>query len=171
MRWHVTDTLDHQLNITESSHQVEVSVLCCSIFGWHFLDMSLFDKLIGWVNYVLLSPKPLVNLQQFVHLLLETSGNRRMSKSRSRKEQKSVQQIPPERIIVLSGSHWQETGVMFLYWFIKSFVCLSCLKDVRNASIMGRQRKAIRRMSVKESQSDFYKLWNSRQETAASCLL
>lgn len=55
------------------SHQVEVSVLCCSIFGWHLLDMSFLDKLIGWVHNVLFSSQPLINLKQFVHLLLETS--------------------------------------------------------------------------------------------------
>lgn len=37
--------------------------------------MSFFDELICRVNYVLLSSEPLVNLQQLVHLLLETSDN------------------------------------------------------------------------------------------------
>lgn len=54
-----------------TSHQVEVSVLCCSIFGWHLFDVSLFDEFIGRVDDVLLSPKPFINLQEFVHLLLE----------------------------------------------------------------------------------------------------
>lgn len=107
--------------------------------------MSFFDELIGWVNYVLFSPKPLVNLQQFVHLLLKTFEQQEDEQSRSRKDEKTIHQIPPQGVILLSGSHWlavfpakQEAGVIFLYWLIKSFVCLSCLKDVRNTSIMAR---------------------------------
>lgn len=83
----------HEMNSTEDknatykhpitvSHQVEVSVLCCSIFGWHLLDMSFFDELICWVNYVLFSSKPLIHLQKFVHLLLKTLSNSRMSKDK-----------------------------------------------------------------------------------------
>ena len=56
----------------QPSHQVEVSVLCRSVFGWHLLDVSFFDELVGRVNDVLLSPEPLVHLQQLVHLLLKT---------------------------------------------------------------------------------------------------
>lgn len=60
-----------------TSHQVEVSVLCCSIFGRHLFDVSLFDEFIGWVNDVLLSPESFINLQQFVHLLLELNRSDR----------------------------------------------------------------------------------------------
>ena len=63
------------------SHQVKVSVLGCPVFGRHLLDMALLYEFVGRVHNVLLSPKPLVDLQQFVHLLLKTPERERVNAS------------------------------------------------------------------------------------------
>lgn len=71
--------------------------------------MSFFDELVGWVNDVLLPSEPLVNLQQLVHLLLETLSNGRMRKAeadqtlKSEKTDGAISQTPPEGVILLSA--------------------------------------------------------------------
>ena len=95
--------------------------------------MSFFDELIGGIHYVLFSSEPLVNLQQLVHLLLKTRGEKRMRRSRSRKDKKTLESgktdgvlNPPEGVILLPGKtdsfihslvfqQGRKAGIIFLY--------------------------------------------------------
>lgn len=52
------------------THQVEVSVLGCAVFGRHLLYMTLFDKFIRWIYDVFLPTQSFIHLQQLIHLLL-----------------------------------------------------------------------------------------------------
>lgn len=130
----------------QCSHQVEVSVLCCSVFGWHLFHMTFFDEFICRVNNVLFSSKPFVNLQQLVHFLLKTRCNRRMKNCRNRKGKKTLKsggiiQTPPEGVIFLSAKTSTLESRYYISLLIqKHFVCLSCFKDVWNTSRIARQR-------------------------------